>query len=122
MKIISFINERQVIKKILEHLKLLEKPERQRLPPRAGPKPPIKQEELCQDSSRFDDAQYECFSGVKHEHFDRVQYRHFDDGLPGYEEPISPMIDIFFQSDARLNSRFREWPCSLCSAKSLAIQ
>ncbi len=66
MKIISFINERPVIRKILAHLKLWDRPQQQRPPSRAGPKPPVKQEGLCQDS---------------------FQYEHFDDGWPGYEEP-----------------------------------
>jgi hypothetical protein len=39
MKIISFINEQAVIRKILEHLNLCEVKQRQRPPPsRAGPK------------------------------------------------------------------------------------
>ncbi len=36
MKIISFINERPVIRKILEHLNLWNDPRKQRPPPRAG--------------------------------------------------------------------------------------
>ncbi len=70
MKIISFINERPVIKKILEHLKLWEK-QRQRPPPRAGPNPPVKP---CQERYQY-------------EHFDDAQCKLSDDGWPGYEEP-----------------------------------
>ncbi len=66
MKIISFINERPVIKKILEHLKLWEEPRRQRPPPRDEPKPPMKQKIVCHTG---------------------FQYELFDDGWPGYEEP-----------------------------------
>ena len=38
MKTISFINERPVIRKILEHLNLWNDPRKQRPPPRAGPR------------------------------------------------------------------------------------
>ncbi|MEA2115983.1 MAG: hypothetical protein U9P36_11470 [Thermodesulfobacteriota bacterium] len=61
MKIISFINERPVIRKILEHLNLWEAQQWQRPPPAlTGQQVPvwkIQQQEL------------------------------FDDGWPGYEEP-----------------------------------
>jgi len=58
MKIISFIYERTVIKKILVHLKLYSKPGKQRAPPAP--------------SGYFSES---------------VQYVSCDDGWPGYEEP-----------------------------------
>ncbi|NOR10609.1 MAG: hypothetical protein GQ541_03875 [Desulfovibrionaceae bacterium] len=65
MKIISFIKEQQVIRKILEHLKLWDTTARGRPPPRTGlvPQVPMQHEE----------------EGTQHEPF--------DDGWPGYEEP-----------------------------------
>ena len=67
MKIISFIKEQQVIRKILEHLNLWDRPERCRPPPRAGPVPQ---------------------ATLRHEE-ERTQHDPFDDGWPGYEEPCS---------------------------------
>jgi hypothetical protein len=57
MKIISFIYERAVIKKILVHLHLYSEPGQQRAPPAPGPEVPIR------------------------------EYVSYDDGRPGYEEP-----------------------------------
>jgi len=69
MKIISFINERPVIRKILEHLNLwVEQPKQRPPPPRAGPGPPG----LSQQ--RPPDEQLDL-------------HNLFDDGWPGFEEP-----------------------------------
>ncbi len=59
MKILSFIYERVVIKKILFHFKLYLKPTKQRTPP----VPSL------------------CFS-------ESVRYESYDDGWPGYEESV----------------------------------
>ena len=69
MKIISFINEQPVVRKILEHLDLWDEQQWQRLPPsRAGPEVPDwkKQQSLPGEPQ---------------------QPELFDDGWPGYEEP-----------------------------------
>jgi hypothetical protein len=58
MKIVSFIYERAVIKKILVHLKLDTKPAKQRAPP-------APQRDISES----------------------VKYVSYDDGWPGYEEP-----------------------------------
>ena len=65
MKIISFIKEKQVIRKILVHLNLWDTPERARPPPRAG--------SISQ-------------ALIQHEE-EHNRYELFDDGWPGYEEP-----------------------------------
>ncbi len=57
MKIISFIYERTVIKKILVHLHLYSEPKQQRAPPAPEPQKTIR------------------------------EYVSYDDGWPGYEEP-----------------------------------
>jgi hypothetical protein len=68
MKIISFINERPVIRKILEHLNLWDEQQRQRSPPsRAGLQLPAWKRQP--------------FPGQPQ------QQELFDDGWPGYEEP-----------------------------------
>jgi len=66
MKNISFINEPDVIRKILEHLDLWSTPEQPRSPPENRFTPP--QHNPCPAITDQDD-------------FD------FDDGWPGYEEP-----------------------------------
>jgi hypothetical protein len=69
MKIISFINERPVIRKILEHLNLWEIQQEQPRPPpsRAGPQLPVWKRRSLRENPR--------------------QQELFDDGWPGYEEP-----------------------------------
>jgi len=68
MKIISFINERPVIRKILEHLNLWDVQQRQRPPPsRAGPKLPVWKRQPLPGQPQ--------------------QQELFDDGWPGFEEP-----------------------------------
>ena len=57
IKLISFIYERAVIKKILVHLDLYSEPKQQRAPPAAEPEKIIR------------------------------EYASYDDGWPGYEEP-----------------------------------
>ncbi len=59
MKLISFVYERAVIKKILFHLKLYLKPTKQRIPP--------------VPSRRFSES---------------VRYLSYDNGWPGYEESV----------------------------------
>jgi len=69
MKIISFINEKPVIRKILEHLNLWDVQQEQQRPPpsRAGPQFPVwKRLPLPGDPQ---------------------QQELFDDGWPGFEEP-----------------------------------
>lgn len=69
MKIISFINERSVIRKILEHLNLWADEPKQRPPPvRAGPEHTVRRQQLPPDEQS-------------------VQQELFDDGWPGFEEP-----------------------------------
>ncbi len=70
MKIISFINERLVIKKIQDHLKLWEKQQWKRPPPRAGPSPPVKPGQERYQTSIL-----------------TMPNASSDDGWPGYEEP-----------------------------------
>ncbi len=65
MKIISFIKERQVIRKILIYLNLWDTPERARPPPRGGPVPKVPMQHK---------------EGL-------TQHEPFDDGWLGYEEP-----------------------------------
>lgn len=66
MKIISFIKELDVIRKILEHLNLWRIPKQSRPPP----------------GNRFEVPQHNpCPPPTKQEEF-------FDDGWPGYEEPL----------------------------------
>ena len=68
MKIISFLNERPVIRKILEYLNLWDEQQWQRLPPsRAGPKLPVWKRQPLPGEPQ--------------------QQELFDDGWPGYEEP-----------------------------------
>ncbi len=67
MKIISFINEPDVIRKILEHLDLWNIQDQPRPPPENRFTPPPRNP--CPASTGQDDS---CF---------------FDDGWPGYEEP-----------------------------------
>ncbi len=64
MKLISVINERPVIRKILEHLNLWNDPRKQRPPPRAGPQLPRQEP-----------------------HQKHTQHELFDDGWPGFDEP-----------------------------------
>ena len=66
MKIVSFITEPKLIRKILEHLKLWETPSvSERVPPRAAPLPD-------HDSNPTEE----------------IIHEPFDDGWPQYEEPF----------------------------------
>ena len=67
MKIISFISEPKLVRKILEHLKLWETPSvSERAPP----------------------ARADLLPGHEPEPIDKITYELFDDGWPQYEEPF----------------------------------
>ena len=66
MKIISFINNRDVIRRVLEHLKQLEEPEERTPPPTKG---------CSLELGSGNNVHAGC------------HYEPFDDGWPVYEEP-----------------------------------